>query len=189
MLWTYLQERLNEIDENPATVCFCLNGREDKEEGKKLHSLKGDDGVYMAKELPKQKKKNLNTSLKTLSKMALQTMEIRGRIVCKFLLFFVLFLIYAPQRGDLWRNYLYIHSLLFQSMINTRQSLKRGGVDFVLLSLSTSLHPSPPFHVLPQLLDSHVPYPSAGFGQRATKQVPRAGLNPLVDIVPLFIFQ
>lgn len=82
-------------------MCFCLNGREDKEERKKLHSLKGDDGVYMAKELPKQKKKNLNTSLKTLSKMALQTMEIRGRIVCKFLLFFVLFLIYAPQRGDL----------------------------------------------------------------------------------------
>lgn len=189
MLWTYLQERLNEIDGNPATVCFCLNGREDKEEGKKLHSLKGDDGVYMAKELPKQKKKNLNTSLKTLSKMALQTMEIRGRIVCKFLLFFVLFLIYAPQRGDLWRNYLYIHSLLFQSMINTRQSLKKGGVDFVLLSLSTSPHPSPPFHVLPQLLDSHVPYPSAGFGQRATKQAPRVGLNPLVDIVPLFIFQ
>lgn len=57
MLWTYLQERLNEIDGNPATVCFCLSGREDKEERKKLHSLKGDDGVYTAKELPKQKKK------------------------------------------------------------------------------------------------------------------------------------
>lgn len=189
MLWTYLQERLNEIDGNPATVCFCLNGREDKEERKKATQAQRRRWCVHGKGAAETEKKNLNTSLKTLSKMALQTMEIRGRIVCKFLLFFVLFLIYAPQRGDLWRNYLYIHSLLFQSMINTRQSLKKGGVDFVLLSLSTSPHPSPPFHVLPQLLDSRVPYPSAGFGQRATKQVPRVGLNPLVDIVPLFIFQ
>lgn len=69
-----------------------------------------------------------------------------------------------------------------------KEPKKKGGVDFILLSLSTSPHPTPPFYALPPLLDSRLPYPSAGFGQ-SHKAVARVGPNPLVDIVPLFIFQ
>lgn len=100
----------------------------------------------------------------------------------------------APQWGDIsWNcSYLYIHSLLFQSMINRLKSLVKGGVDFVLLSLSTSPHPTPPFYALPQLLDSSVPLTPACFGQshRAVMWVRGGGvMYLLVDNVPLFIFQ
>lgn len=98
--------------------------------------------------------KNLKTSLKTLSEKALHTTETYEKNVCKLFFFFK-----APQRGDISRNccYLYIHSLLFQSMINRWKSLVKGGVDLDLLSLSTSPHPTPPFCALPRLLDSSLP--------------------------------
>lgn len=59
----------------------------------------------------KKKKKNLKRSLKTLTEKALHTTETYGKVVCKS--FFK-----APQHGDISRSccYLYIHSLLFQSM-------------------------------------------------------------------------
>lgn len=74
-------------------------------------------------------------------------------------------------QGDISRNccYLYIHSLLFQSMINRCKSPVKGGVDLVLLSLSTSPHPTSPFYTLPRLLDSSPP-PSRPALDRASEQ-------------------
>ena len=102
--------------------------------------------------------KTSKTSLKTLSEK--RTAETRRKIVPSSFFFF--FFLNAPQRGDISRSccYLYIHSLLFQSMTNRWRSLAKGGVDLVVLSLSTSPHPTPPSYAPsphPRLLDSSVP--------------------------------
>lgn len=99
--------------------------------------------------------------------------------------------------GDVSRSccYLYIRSLLFQSMINGRKSLAKGGVDLVLLSLSTSPHPAPPFRALRRPRDSSLPPlpspppdPSLLWTEPQSSRAGRAS-NLLVDIVPLFKFQ
>lgn len=97
----------------------------------------------------------------------------------------------APSKGDISRNccYLYIYSLLFQSMINRLKSLVKGGVDLVLLSLSTSPHPTPPFKrssLTTWLKSAPKPQPALDV---ASEQSRGEGSNLLVDIVPLFIFQ
>lgn len=89
---------------------FFLNAnREDREKrGKeKLHSLKGDEDTDMATELPKKKPQN------KLENIVQEGIAYWGRL-------FVSHFFKAPQRGDISRNccYLYIHSLLFQSMTN-----------------------------------------------------------------------
>lgn len=145
------------MDGNPATVWFVffVNGREDtrKREKEKLHSLKGDEDTLHGNRAAK----NLNTGSKALYSAG----GTRGEIVCKFVFF------KTSQRGNISRNcsYLYIHSLLFQSMKNKWKSQVKGGVDFILLSLSTSPRPTPPFDALPQLLDSRLPLNPACFGQ------------------------
>lgn len=135
-------------DGNPAAVWFLfffVNGNREgkKKRGKeKLHSLKGDKNTYMATELPQ--KKPSKTSLKTLSEKALHTAKTYGKIVSWVFL-------KAPRRGVISRNccYLYIHSHLFQSMVNRRKSLVKGSVDLVFLSLSTSPHPHLPSALFP----------------------------------------
>lgn len=115
-----------------------------------VHSLKGDEETYMAMELPK-------TSKQAWKHCPRRHCILRRRMRRMFVSCFFFFK--APQRGDISRNccYLYIHSLLFQSMINRWKSLVKGGVDLDLLSLSTSPHPTPPFCALPRLLDSSLP--------------------------------
>lgn len=102
---------------------------------------------------------------------------------------FVTLFFKTPQRGNISRNYSYLYtcSLLFQSMKNKWKSQAKGGVDFILLSLSTSPQPTPPFYALPQLLDSSLPLNPACFGQ-SRRAVVWVGWNLLVDIVALFIF-
>lgn len=152
--------------------CEWSRGHEKKEKRKSYIASKEMKIRYTATDLPK---KNLNTSLKA-------SYTAGGLFVS---LFFK-----TPQRGNISRNcsYLYIHSLLFQSMKNKWKSQVKGGVDFILLSLSTSPRPTPPFDALPQLLDSSPPLNPACDGQshRAAAWV---GWNLLVDIAPLFIFQ
>lgn len=163
------------MDGNPATVWFFfffVNGnREDRERkrGKeKLHSLKGDEDTCMAMELPKTSKQ----AWKHCPGRHCIPRRRMGRL-------FVSRFFKAPQRGDISRNccYLYIHSLLFQSMINRWKSLVKGGVDLVLLSLSTSPHPTPPFYALPRLLDSSLPLTPACFGQ-SLRAVTWEGFEP-----------
>lgn len=144
----------------PQCDFFFVNGnREDREKKRgreKLHSLKGDEDKYMAMELPKT------------SKQAWRHCPRRHCILHRRMgRLFVSPFFKAPQRGDISRNccYLYIHSLLFQSMMNRWKSLAKGGVDLVLLSLSTSPHPTPPFYALPWLLDSSLPPTPACFEQ------------------------
>lgn len=161
MLWTCLQERLKLNGWKPChSVIFFVNGnREDREKKRgreKLHSLKGDEDKYMAMELPKT------------SKQAWRHCPRRHCILHRRMgRLFVSPFFKAPQWGDISRNscYLYIHSLLFQSMMNRWKSLVKGGVDLVFLSLSTSPHPTPPFYALPWLLDSSLPLTPACFGQ------------------------
>lgn len=81
----------------------------------------------------------------------------------------------------------------FQSMINRWTSLVKGGVDFVLLSLSTSPHPTrlPPSTLFPNPLFNYLtqicPLIPACFGQ-SHRAATGVGSNLLVDIVPPFIF-
>lgn len=96
----------------------------------------------------------------------------------------------APSKGDISRNccYLYIYSLLFQSMINRFKSLVKGGVDSVLLSLSTSPHPTPPFKrssLTTWLKSAPEPRPALDVASEPSRG---EGWNLLVDIVPLFHF-
>lgn len=78
------------MDGNPATVwCFFVNGRGQRETRGKEKATQPQrtriHGDGAAKK--KTKKKNLNTSLKTLSRKASHTTETYGKIVCK--LFFL----------------------------------------------------------------------------------------------------
>lgn len=102
---------------------------------------------------------------------------------------FFFFFLKLQWRGDISRNccYLYIHSLLFQSMINKWKSLVKGGVDLVLLSLSTSPHPTPPFYALPRLPDSSPPPTSACFGQ-SLRAVTWWGIKPACRYCSSFHF-
>lgn len=135
-------------DGNPAAVWFLfffVNGNREgkKKRGKeKLHSLKGDKNTYMATELPKK------TPRKQAWKHCLRRRCIQQRRMGRLE---VGFFLKAPRRGVISRNccYLYIHSHLFQSMVNRRKSLVKGSVDLVLLSLSTSPHPHLPSALFP----------------------------------------
>lgn len=149
------EKDLNEMDGNPATVwffsLFCfffVNGnREDREKKEERKS-------YTA-----SKEMKIHTWQRSCQKTSKQAWKHCPRRRCisqrRMGRWFVSPFFKAPRRGDISRNscYLYIHSLLFQSMINRWKSLVKGGVDLVLLSLSTSPHPTPPFCALPRLLD------------------------------------
>lgn len=180
MLWTTRKTWWNGW--KPCHSVIFVNGnREDGEKKKrgkeKLHSLKGDKDTYMEMELPKTSKQ----AWKHYSKKELHTTDTYGKIVFFFLK--------LQWRGDISRNccYLYIHSLLFQSMINKWKSLVKGGVDLVLLSLSTSPHPTPPFYALPQLPDSSPPPTSACFGQ-SLRAVTWWGIKPACRYCSSFHF-
>lgn len=80
-----LQERLDEMDGNPATVWFLWmvterTERKKKRGKEKLHSLKGDKDTYMEMELPKTSKQ----AWKHYSKKELHTTDTYGKIVFFF---------------------------------------------------------------------------------------------------------
>lgn len=169
------------MDGNPATVWFLWmvterTERKKKRKGKATQPQRRQRYIH-----GNGAAKNLKTSLKTLFQ---EGIAYYGH-VWKDCFFFLK----LQWRGDISRNccYLYIHSLLFQSMINKWKSLVKGGVDLVLLSLSTSPHPTPPFYALPRLPDSSPPPTSACFGQ-SLRAVTWWGIKPACRYCSSFHF-
>lgn len=170
MLWSFLQERLNETDGNPATVWFVWEDKEKKRGKEKLHSLRCYKEVRIHR-----RKWSCQKPQKQASKHCPRRNCIPPRLMGRL---FVRHFLKLQWRGDVSRNcfYLYIHSILFQSMMNRWTSLEKGGVDLFLLSFYLPAPHTTPLHSRPTTW-LNLPRPPVCFGQ-SLRTVPREGITP-----------